>query len=286
MLFTQVLVAAGVVYVGARTLTAHSWNSFTQPFRRRQHAVLVATTGQTSEPVEGEIESLPADGVTVRETERYRLAAAGAFVLTIGGVAFPLLTIASVPFTLYSSIPIFENASRTLVYQRRLQPTTLTSLLIVVWLLTNRYAPAAALAWLHHSLWLWNRDVKTVASQRKSELLARMKELLRQATGAPPQIVWIVERNVEVEIPFDAVKVGDVLAVSAGEFVPVAGEIISGSASLYRSLSRVVGAPAPVRVGDWLEPGAFVVEGKVRIRANRLPSEQSHESDTAPNPTL
>jgi len=291
MLFTQVLVAAGVAYVGARTLTTHSWNSFARPFQRRQHTILVtvqpaAATGQKSEPVEGEIESSLDDGATVRETERYRLAAAGAFVLTIGGVVFPLLTIASVPFTLYSSIPIFENVSRTLIYQRRLQPATLSSVLIVVWLLTNRYAPAAALAWLHHSLWLWNRNVKTIASQRKSELLVRMKDLLRQATGAPPQTVWIVERDVEVEIPFDAVKVGDVLAVSTGEFVPVAGEIITGTASLYRSLSRVVGAPASVRVGDWLEPGAFVVEGKVRIRVNRLPPEGASETYTTFNPTF
>ena len=278
MLLTQVLVAAGVAYAGAKTLAAYRpWHLLRQPFGQRQRAVLATVepalaTDQTVETVEGELESAVNAAVTVQEAERYRLAAAGAVVLTIGGLAFPVLTVASVPFTLYSSIPIFENASRALIYQRRLQPATFTSLLLVVWLVTNRYMPAAALAWLHHSLWLWKRNIKTVAEKHRSDLLARVRELLQQATGAPPQTVWLVEGDVEVETAYAVIKVGDVLAVSAGEFVPVAGEIVAGDARLYGSLSDVVGTSATVSIGDRLEAGALVIEGKVRVRVSRLPT--------------
>ena len=281
MLFTQVLIVAGIAYIGAKTIPRdHLWNSFKHSFWRRQPAVLAAVeaptaTDQRAATVEGELESPPDDDVAVYEAERYRLAAAGGVILTIGGLAFPVLTVASVPFTLYSSIPIFENASRTLIYQGRVLPATFTSFLIIVWLLTNRYMPAAGLAWLHHSLSLWNRNMKSVARERKSDILARVQDVLRQATGAPPQTVWIVEGDVEVETAFAAVKVGDVLAVSGGEFVPAAGEVITGAARLYKSLSTVVGASTTVSAGDWLEPGALVVEGKVRIRVDRLPSERA-----------
>lgn len=281
MLFTQVLIAAGVAYVGAKTIPRDQlWNSFKHSFWRRQPAVLATVeapmaTDQRAATVEGELESPPDDDMAVHETERYRLAAAGGVILTIGGLAFPVLTVVSVPFTLYSSIPILENASRTLIYQGRVLPSTFTSFLIIVWLLTNRCMPAAGLAWLHHSLWLWKRNMRSVARERKSDILARVQDVLRQATGAPPQTVWIVEGDVEVETSFSAVKVGDVLVVSAGEFVPVAGEILAGDARLYSLLSNVVGAAATVSVGDRLEPGALVMEGKVRIRVNRLPAAES-----------
>lgn len=277
MLFTQVLVAAGVVYAGAKTLTTYRhWPPLKDSFRRRSHAVQttiepVQAPDPNIETIEGELESPLDAAVTQPEAERYRLAAAGAVALTIGGLAFPLLTVASVPLTIYSSIPIFESASRALIHQRRLQPATFTSLLLVVWLVTNRYMPSAALAWLHHTLWLWKHNLKIATHQHKQDLLARIQGLLLQATGAPPQTVWLVENDLEMETAYAVIKVGDVLAISAGEFVPAAGEIIAGEARLHRLRSSEAGAATTVSAGDRLETGALVLEGKVRMRVSWLP---------------
>jgi len=281
MLFTQVMVTAGVAYASARTVTADSWKTLRKPLRRPQPTSVATAdrsqaTAQATEtvPLEGEVSHRRNEPAAAQATARYRLAAAGAIILTVGGLAVPGLAVASVPLTIYSSIPIFESAGRALLAQGRIRPATVNSCLIVAALLTNRYMPAALLAWLHHSLWLWTRHFRSVAEQGVSDMLADVQAWLREAAGAPPETAWIVEGEVEVETAFAAVKLGDVLAVGTGEFVPVAGTVVAGAASLYITLSGIVSDPVPVSVGDRLEPGALVVEGKVRISVTRLPAEK------------
>jgi cation transport ATPase len=62
-----------------------------------------------------------------------------------------------------------------------------------------------------------------------------------------PQQVWVILDGVEVEIPFEQLRVGDILVLDAGQMVPVDGVIVQGVATLDQH--RLTGESQPVEKG-------------------------------------
>ncbi|MCB1377187.1 MAG: copper-translocating P-type ATPase [Alphaproteobacteria bacterium] len=100
------------------------------------------------------------------------------------------------------------------------------------------------------TLILLGRFLEAKAKGRTSEAIKKLMGL--QAKSAR------VERNGEiVEVPLDAVLVGDVVQVRPGDRVPVDGIVVSGSS--YVDESMITGEPIPVTKGE----GAEVVGGTI-----------------------
>lgn len=262
MLITNLLVAGSVAYAGVKTVvTQHKPANVT---RTTKEGTL--TTAPTVELADAPTDQ---DGVTLAE-RRQRAVATTSFWLAVGGLLFPTLTVASVPLTVYSTIPILEAGCRSLYAEGRVKPSVINSILLVGTLVSDHYLPAATIAWLHHTFRLVGRRAQTVSEQMTSEVSNELSDLVRQAMGAPPRTAWVVRDTVEVKLPFDEVRVGDVLVVNRGEFIPVEGVVTTGTAKVNLLLLTRSANPMEVAAGDRVYPSTFVMEGRLHVQVEKL----------------
>ncbi|MFZ4655948.1 MAG: hypothetical protein ACOYNY_02970 [Caldilineaceae bacterium] len=262
MLITNLLVAGTVAYAGVKTVVNQQKSIKAQPTRQESSSITTPTVELANALTDQE-------GVTLAE-RRHRAVATTSFWLAVGGLLFPTLTIASIPLTVYSTIPILEAGCRSLYAEGRVKPSVVNSILLVSTLVSDHYLPAAAIAWLHHTFRLVGRRAQTVSEQMTSEVSNELSDLVRQAMGAPPRTAWVVRDTVEVKLPFDEVQVGDVLVVNRGEFVPVAGVVTTGSAKVNLLLLTRSANPIDVVVGDRVYPATFVMEGRLHVQVEKL----------------
>lgn len=267
MLITNLLVAGSVAYAGVKTVaTNYAPVPAARAARKEQTGPIMNATPTVQIAEEP---TLP-DGLTLAE-RRHRAAAATSFWLAIGGLLFPPLTIASVPLTIYSTIPVLEAGFRSLYAEGRLKPSVINSILLVSTLASEHYLSAATISWLHHTFRHVGRQAQAVGEQMTSEVSNELGDLVRQAMGGAPRAVWVIRDTIEIKVPFADVKVGDVIVVSRGEFIPVAGVITGGTAKVNLLLITRSPTPVDVGVGDTVYAMTFVVEGRLQVRVDKTP---------------
>lgn len=267
MLITNLLVAGSVAYAGVKTVVSQH-QPVKLPGSRKENPLMATPTVELADVPTDE------DGVTLAE-RRYRAVATTSFWLAVGGLLFPTLTIASVPLTIYSTVPILEAGCRSLYTEGRVKPSVVNSILLVSTLVSDHYLPAATIAWLHHTFRLLGRRAQTMSEQMTTEVSNEVSDLVRQALGGPPRTVWIMRETVEVKVPFAEIKVGDLLVVNRGEFIPAEGVITAGTAKVNLLLLTRSPNPVEVGVGEHVYPTTFVMEGRLQVRVEKVQARET-----------
>ena len=107
------------------------------------------------------------------------------------------------------------------------------------------------------------------------ELRARRKtgEALRALLRLAPDRAWVIREGVEVDLPADVIRAGDLVRVRPGERVAVDGTVAEGRSAL--DYSALTGEPMPVDVkpDDRVESGAVNTSGAFLMRATRVGAE-------------
>jgi heavy metal translocating P-type ATPase len=100
---------------------------------------------------------------------------------------------------------------------------------------------------------------------------ARQSErLLRRLLRPEPAMAWVEREGKLVQVAGDAVREGEIVAVGAGETIPVDGRVVKGAALVNQA--SITGEAVPVRK----EPprrvlsGSVLVEGYLRIEATQV----------------
>ncbi len=95
-------------------------------------------------------------------------------------------------------------------------------------------------------------------------------DAIRQLMGLQPNMARVIRQDRELDIPIEAVVVGDVVVVRPGEKIPVDGEVISGISTVDESM--VTGEPIPVQKtrGDDVIGATINKTGSFRLRAARV----------------
>jgi cation transport ATPase len=104
-------------------------------------------------------------------------------------------------------------------------------------------------------------------TQRKSD------QLLRRLLSPEPAPAWVERGGELIQVPGDAVQVGEIVVVGVGETVPVDGRVVEGTALVNQA--AVTGEDLPVRREQRhrVVAGSVVEEGRIRIEAQRVGSE-------------
>jgi P-type Cu2+ transporter len=97
----------------------------------------------------------------------------------------------------------------------------------------------------------------------------------RAATDATEQLFALTPATARLvrddaapeDVPADAVPVGAIVAVHAGETIPVDGAVVSGASTLNRAILTGESADVPVRPGDTVFAGTLNRSAELRIRA-------------------
>ena len=116
-----------------------------------------------------------------------------------------------------------------------------------------------------------------VISGRALEARAKRQttSALRKLIGLQPPSARVVRDGIEVDVPIDQVRRGDIVVVRPGEKIAVDGNVIDGSA--YVDESMLTGEPAPVlkSAGSAVAGGTVNTTGSFRYRATTLGQEST-----------
>src|SRR5437667_2380823 len=101
----------------------------------------------------------------------------------------------------------------------------------------------------------------------------RTSEAIRRLAALRAKSAHVVRDRQEVDIPVEAVVVGDLLIVKPGEKVPVDGIVTEGASAVDEAM--LTGEPMPVakKPGDEVIGGTLNTTGSITFRATRVGKE-------------
>jgi len=168
--------------------------------------------------------------------------------------AFPVLAPLDAAVFLYSVIPSFKGAYRVLFKEKRLGVDVLDSIVVLACLFTNNILAGT---FLGLSLSICRKLVQITEQNSKRMLVS--------VFGKQSRFVWLDQDGVEVEIPFEKLRVGDIIIVHTGESVPADGEVVDGMAMVDQHALTGESAPVEKIAGDRVLAATTLIAGKVRV---------------------
>jgi len=214
-----------------------------------------------------QLQSLTTDSENLTPGERrlqlyFRVASINLGIVGASLVFHPLILL-SVPILAYLMTPILQLTYKGLVKERRITSYSLDAILMGGLLLGG--------FWYTSSIGLWMVMLARKVLVR-SEYNA--KQNLVNLFGEQPKTVWILTADgVEVEIPFEQLQADNIIAVTAGQTIPVDGTITAGVASIDQHKLTGESQPAEKGVGDPVLASTVVLAGRIQIRAERTGSD-------------
>jgi Cu2+-exporting ATPase len=116
-----------------------------------------------------------------------------------------------------------------------------------------------AMRWGHGRLYLATKD--------------RSRRVISELFGKQADTGWLVTDTGETSVPIASLKVGDVVAVQAGDLIPVDGVVTAGAARVDQQMLTGEERPVELFPGELAFAGTQLISGRVLIRAERTGAE-------------
>jgi Cu+-exporting ATPase len=101
----------------------------------------------------------------------------------------------------------------------------------------------------------------------------KTSEAIKKLMGLKPKTAVIIRNGAEIEIPIDAVIVGDTILVKPGEKIPVDGTVISGHSSVDESMLTGESIPVEKSEGTPVIGATINRTGSFKFKAERIGSD-------------
>jgi manganese/zinc-transporting P-type ATPase C len=176
--------------------------------------------------------------------------------------ASPLLFGISSLATIISGYPFLRGAVRSLSSRGSLTTDTLVSSATVASLLMRESVTGLTVIWLLN-----------LGEYLQALTLQRTRRAIRALLVMEDEEVWLVVGTTEARQLLNSVRPGDVLAVYAGQRVPVDGRVVAGTGTINEAPITGENMPVLRNVGDIVYAGTVLLAGDVRIRAERVGAE-------------
>ena len=98
----------------------------------------------------------------------------------------------------------------------------------------------------------------------------RASEAVRKLLDLQPRMAHVIHDETEVEIPVEAVKVGDILVIRPGERIPVDGAVAEGDSAVDQSAITGESIPVEKAEGDDVIGATINTSGLLRVRASKV----------------
>ncbi len=198
-----------------------------------------------------------------RQINRRLLAGvAGIFIISLTYLAtLPLLPLVMV-LGIYNLLPLFKEGWYIAYKERRF---SLLHLLAIYF----------SSMWLFGSYLVGAIGVTILNLNRKVLFLSQSvtKADLTNLIGEKPEKVWILVDDAEIEIPFEELKIGDILLLRAGQAIPIDGVIIKGSASIDQHRLTGEAQPAEKIVKDTVFASTLILNGSIYVQVEKAGKE-------------
>lgn len=98
----------------------------------------------------------------------------------------------------------------------------------------------------------------------------RTSEAIKKLIGLQPKTARVIRDGVEVDLPIENVKIGDIIVVRPGEKIPVDGVIVEGNSSIDESMITGESIPVDKSVGDEVIGATINKFGFFKFQATRV----------------
>jgi Cu+-exporting ATPase len=95
-------------------------------------------------------------------------------------------------------------------------------------------------------------------------------EALRRLVSLQPKTAHVVQEGIEVEVPIEAVRSGDLVLVRPGERIAVDGDVLSGHSTVDESMLTGEALPITKQGGDKVIGGTVNKSGALRFKATTV----------------
>lgn len=98
----------------------------------------------------------------------------------------------------------------------------------------------------------------------------RTSEALKKLMGLQAKTAHVIRDGQIVDVPIEAVQVGDLLLVKSGEKIPIDGEIVEGRTAVDESMLTGESMPVEKETGDAVIGATLNTHGSIKIRATKV----------------
>lgn len=255
MLFVNVLVTSGLIVAGAKTLIRQR--------KQKQVKWLVESKAQqiVVDP-KGEYSS----EILPRVPKHYLTVSVISVGLGLSSLLlYPPLGLVTVPLNVYTSMPIFESAYQSLLQDGRFHLPIIGSIVIIVALTTEHFFTASLIDWGYHYFALQIHRLRLFGQQFLATVQNK-QSFISQFFHYPPEFVWVEANNVEFQIPFAELQVGDIVIVDEGQIIPVNGRVTKGEAIVDTWFMTAMSKQIRIQKEDQVMSSMIVVSGKIFVR--------------------
>jgi len=177
---------------------------------------------------------------------------------TVGSYLFAPLMIPAMALGIYMMLPLYQMTFKNLFQKRKIKLDLLASLYLTGFWLAG-YTIFAGFA-----LGLYFLGLKVVY-----QMEGRSRENLTHLFGQQPRFVWRLVNEVEVQIPFDELQVGDVVVVNAGEPLPIDGRVVEGLGTVDQHMLTGEAQPIEKEAGDEVFASTLLLSGRLLIQVEK-----------------
>ena len=192
-------------------------------------------------------------------------ASAAALILSITGALRAVLPfdIAWVAIVL-CGVPILVGAFKGVVFEHDIKADLLVSLALIASAATKEFFAAGEVAL-----------IMQIGSLLEDFTSDKARESIEKLIRITPQTARVLRDGEAVEVPAEAVQVGDTLRVLAGETIPVDGTILEGETAVDQSVMTGESLPVDKKPGDKVSSGTVNQFGVFTMRAEAVSADSS-----------
>jgi heavy metal translocating P-type ATPase len=250
-----VILELGLAYVG--------WRYWRQREEKRQAGaeatVVPAPPPAAAPPQSPPAEAVPAASAGDDDLDRFMNRA---WILlgttTVGAVASPTLMAVSIPFLLWQTRPVFEQAYAEVTERNKVGGAVIRAMSTYGLLLGGAYWVSAMGAVIFGATERLTRKVT-----------AESRHGLRNVFGDLPRQVVTLRDGTETAVAIEDVQAGDIVVVRAGQAMPVDGVITAGSAAIDQQALTGESQPAEKGPGDSVFAATTVLSGRLEVRVDK-----------------
>lgn len=175
----------------------------------------------------------------------------------LAAVVHPALYLVSVAGLLYQARHAIGAAYHGLVHERRMNIYCQNVILVAGAMIVGSFT-AITLGLCAGSLLRWFM-AKTESKAHRS---------VAAVFSYQPRSVWMVSGEIEIEVDFTTVRVGDVIVIRAGSMIPVDGTVVRGIGAVDQRMLTGESRPAEKGPGDEVRASGVVLTGALYVRVD------------------
>lgn len=195
--------------------------------------------------------------------ENFPIASATLGFTLAGRLLYAPLTLIGVAGMLYLLLPTFERAYYDLTRRKRFTSIVLEALILPGTILAGQFLAVAVAFWFLYFALNNVARAKWKANQNLADVFV----------APSSQVVYVLREGVEVESRVEALQVGDVLVLEAGQIIPVDGTIIEGNATVDQHMLTGEAQPVEKRPNDPVLAATLLLDGRIQVRVERAGKE-------------